>query len=154
MQRKGKRRRALRQWLLAVVCVAALGLLLTQCPANRDGAPGQLAQAMQDGTAAARSGALALDLFHRDRSTAQLAAVQLSDARDEAVKAYKGIAEVRVQDPMDVHRQSVLTDAITGIITDLNTASVAVRGVSGQPPLPTLHDRLLSAAANLESGYR
>ncbi|GAS99043.1 uncharacterized protein RMCC_6008 [Mycolicibacterium canariasense] len=154
MQRKGRRPRAIRTSLLALLCVAALGLLLTQCPANRDGAPGRLAQAMEESTAAARSGALALDLFHRGRSTAQLAAVQLSDARDEAVKAYQGIAELRVQDPVDVGRQGMLANAVTGIITELNTASVAVRGVPGQPPLPTLHDRLLTAAATLESGYR
>lgn len=154
MQRKGKRPRAIRKSLLAVLCAVALGLLLTQCPANRDGAPGQLAQAMQESTAAARSGALALDLFHRGRSTAQLAAVQISDARDEAVKAYQGIAELRVQDPVDVRRQSMLAEAVTGIITELNTASVAVRGVAGQPPLPTLQDRLLTAAATLEGGYR
>ena len=80
--------------------------------------------------------------------------MQISDARDEAVKAYQGIAELRVQDPVDVRRQSMLAEAVTGIITELNTASVAVRGVAGQPPLPTLQDRLLTAAATLEGGYR
>lgn len=154
MQRNGKRPRAIRKAILAALCVAALGLLLTQCPANRDGAPGQLAQAMEQSTAAARSGALALDLFHRGRSTAQLAAVQVTDARDEAVKAYQGIAELRVADPVDSRRQSMLAGAITGIISELNTASAAVRGMAGQPPLPTLHDRLLTAASALESGYR
>lgn len=154
MARNGKRWRAIRKWALVVLCAAALGLLLTQCPANRDGAPGQLAQAMRESTAAARSGALALDLFHRGRSTAQLAAVQLSDARDEAVKTFQGITELRLEDPADADRQRMLADAVGGIIADLNTASSAVRGMAGQPSLPTLHDRLLTTAATLESGYR
>ena len=41
--------------LLLVLLVVGLGLLLTRCPANRDGMPGQLAQAMEETTAAARS---------------------------------------------------------------------------------------------------
>ena len=43
----------------AVVVVIALPLLiLTSCPANRDGMPGRLAAAMEETVAAARSGAL------------------------------------------------------------------------------------------------
>jgi hypothetical protein len=44
----------------AVVVVIALPLLiLTSCPANRDGMPGRLATAMEETVAAARSGVLA-----------------------------------------------------------------------------------------------
>jgi hypothetical protein len=60
--------------------IVGLGLLLTRCPSNRDGMPGQLAQAMEETSAAARSGALALDLWVQHRSTSQLASVQISDA--------------------------------------------------------------------------
>jgi hypothetical protein len=78
--------------LLLALLFVGLGLLLTRCPANRDGMPGQLAQAMEETTAAARSGALALDMWAQRRSSAQLTSVQLTDARDEVIKAYKTIA--------------------------------------------------------------
>lgn len=154
MQRKAIRSRIIRAWIPAALCAVALGALLTQCPANRDGAPGQLAKAMQESSAAARSGALALDLVQHGRSTTQLAAVQLADARDEAVKSYQGIAELRVQDPVDLRRQGNLTGAINGIITDLNAATGAVREVAGQNDMQNIRDRLLAAAAELENRYR
>jgi hypothetical protein len=66
--------------LLLVLLLVGLGLLLTRCPANRDGMPGQLAKAMDETTAAARSDAYALELFTHRRSTTQLTSVQLSDA--------------------------------------------------------------------------
>jgi hypothetical protein len=83
----GERLQRIRAVLLLVLVVVGLGLLLTRCPANRDGMQGQLAQAMEETTAAARSGALALDLWMQQRSTTQLASVQISDARDEVTKA-------------------------------------------------------------------
>src|SRR3954452_12345259 len=101
MAQAGERRRW-RTAALLVVFIVGLGPLLTQCPANRDGMPGQLAQSMDETVTSARSGALALDLWLQRRSTNQLTSVQISDARDEVVKAYKGIAELKAEDPVDI----------------------------------------------------
>lgn len=139
--------------LSLVLLLLCLGLLVTQCPANRDGMPGQLAQAMRETSAAARSGALALDMWSQRRSTAQLTSVQLSDARDEVVKAYKGIAELKAEDPVDIKRQQTLTQSMTDIIGQLNAASATVRDVTTEPPRKA-RDELLASADALESGYR
>jgi len=139
--------------LLALVIVGT-GLLLTRCPANRDGMPGQLAQAMSETKSAARSGATALDMWMRGRSTTQLTSVQLSDARDEVIKAYEGIAELRAEDPVDIERQKMLTESMTTIIGTLNSASATVRGVGSEPPAGRARNDLLAAAAKLETGYR
>ena len=139
--------------LLALVIVGT-GLLLTRCPANRDGMPGQLAQAMSETKSAARSGATALDMWMRGRSTTQLTSVQLSDARDEVIKAYEGIAELRAEDPVDIGRQKMLTESMTTIIGTLNSASATVRGVGSEPPAGRARNDLLAAAAKLETGYR
>ena len=104
--------------------------------------------------AAARSGAFALDLRVRDRTTRQLASVQLSDARDEVLKAYKGIADLEAEDAVDIDRQQLLTTSMTDIIGRLNTASARVREITAEPPLPRLRDDLLAAADALESEYR
>ena len=66
-----------------VVLVAVLALVLTSCPSNRDGMPGQLATAKEETQSAARSAALALQLWAQHRSTRDLTCVQLADARDE-----------------------------------------------------------------------
>ncbi len=139
--------------LLALVIVGT-GLLLTRCPANRDGMPGQLAQAMSETKSAARSGATALDMWMRGRSTTQLTSVQLSDARDEVIKAYEGIAELRAEDPVDIERQKMLTESMTTIIGTLNSASATVRGIGSVPPAGRARNDLLAAAAKLETGYR
>lgn len=137
-----------------MVFVIGLGLLLTRCPANRDGMPGQLAQAMEETSAAARSGALGLQMWIDGRSTAQVTSVQLSDARDQVVNAYQGIAELRAQDPADVERQRMLTGAMTTIIGELNAAAAVARHVAAEPkPDKSRHDLLASANA-LEKGYR
>jgi hypothetical protein len=139
----------------SVVVVIALPLLiLTSCPANRDGMPGRLAAAMEETVAAARSGALALQLWSQDRSTRQLVNVQLTDARDEVTTGYQGIAELRAEDPVDVGRQAMLTASMTTFIGDLNAASAAVRGLPNQPDPQLLHRRLLDGAATLERDYR
>src|SRR5690606_27856984 len=134
--------------------IVAVGLLLTRCPSNRDGMPGQLAQAMEETVIAARSGALALDLRIRDRTTRQLASVQISDATGEVLKAYKGIADLEAADPVDVERQRLLTTAMTDLIGTLNTAAAHLRGITTEPPLPRLRDDLVAAADSLESRYR
>jgi hypothetical protein len=152
-----ERRERLRRWRMIVtfaVFIVGLGLLLTQCPANRDGMPGQLAQAMDETTVAARSGAMALDLWIQRRSTAQLTSVQLSDARDEVVKAYKGIAELKAEDPVDIGRQRMLTESMTAVITQLNAAAATIRHVTREPPADKARDDLLASADALESGYR
>lgn len=143
-----------RSALIAALLITALGLLLTRCPANRDGMAGQLAQAMEETVAAARSGAYALDLRMRDRSSPQLVSVQISDARDEITKAYKGIADLKADDPVDLDRQRKLTTAMTTLIGQLNSASARVRGIAAEPELSTLRAQLLSSAAALETGYR
>lgn len=151
---RSARARRLQVVLLLALIIIGTGLLLTRCPANRDGMPGQLAQAMTETTSAARSGASALHMWMLKRSTTQLTSVQLSDARDEVINAYKGIAELRAEDPIDVWRQRMLTISMTTIIGMLNDASATVRGVSSRPPADRLRGDLLEAAAQLETGYR
>lgn len=148
------RARRIRAVLIAVVLITMLGLLLTRCPANRDGMPGKLAQGMEETVAAARSGAYALDLRMRDRSTPQLVSVQISDARDEIAKAYEGVVDLKADDPVDLERQRMLTEAMTALSGQLNTASARVREVAAEPELSALRDRLLASAAALETGYR
>ncbi|OBB83628.1 hypothetical protein [Mycolicibacterium peregrinum] len=146
--------RRIRVALLAVLLLISLGLLLTRCPANRDGMSGQLAQAMEESVAAAHSGAYALYLRTRDRSTPQLVSVQISDARDEIVKAYKGIADLKADDPVDLDRQKMLTEAMTMMIGHLNTASARVREITADPELSVLRTQLLQSADALEARYR
>ena len=143
-----------RATLLLMLLVVGVGLLLTRCPANRDGMPGQLAQAMEETTAAARSGALALDLWTQQRSTAQLTSVSLSDAREDVVKAYEGIADLKADDPADVDRQHMLTQSMTTIIGQLNAASATVREVSTEPSAERARADLMASADALERGYR
>jgi hypothetical protein len=154
MANTGELLRRSRGKFLFVVFVVGLGLLLTQCPANRDGMPGQLAQSMDESVVAARSGALALDLWIQRRSTNQLASVQLSDARDEVVKAYKGIADLSAEDPVDIERQRMLTESMTSIIGQLNAAVGTVHHLAAQPSPQQARDGLRAAADALESGYR
>jgi hypothetical protein len=144
----------LRATFLIAVLIVGLGLLLSQCPSNRDGMPGRLAQAMDETVGATRSGALALDLWLQRHSTDQLTSVQLADARDEVVKAYKGIAELRAEDPVDVGRQRKLTESMTVIIGQLNAATGTIRHVTVQPSPEQARDDLRAAADALESGYR
>jgi hypothetical protein len=144
----------IRTALLLVLLVLGLGLLLTRCPANRDGMPGQLAQAMEETTTAARSGALALQQWEQQRSTSQLTSVQLSDARDEVSRAYKGIADLKADDPADIRRQRMLTESMTTIIAALNAAGATIREVTTEPSAAEARTDLGAAADALESGYR
>jgi hypothetical protein len=140
--------------LLFGILFVTFGLLLTQCPANRDGMPGQLAQSMKETTSAARSAALALDLRLQGRSTNQLTGVQISDARQNVVKAYKGIADLDPDNPADVGRQRMLTQSMTTIIGQLNAASATLRQVTTGPGLASARDDLIKSAEALENGYR
>ena len=154
MAQQGERLRRWRTVILLAVFIVGLGLLLTQCPSNREGMPGQLAQSMDETVSAARSGALALDLWIQRRSTAQLTSVQLSDAREEVVKAYKGIADLRAEDPVDIGRQRMLTGSMTAIVGQLNAAAATVRHVTSEPSAEQSRGDLLASADALESGYR
>jgi hypothetical protein len=150
-------RERLRRWramALLGAFIVGIGLLLTQCPSNRDGMPGQLAQSMEETVTAARSAALALDLWIKQRSTNQLTSVQISDARDEVVKAYKGIADLEAEDPTDVDRQRMLTESMTSIIGQLNAASAMLRSITHEPTAEKARDDLAAAADSLEGGYR
>jgi len=154
MAQQGERLRRWRAMTLLGAFFVGLGLLLTQCPSNRDGMPGQLAQSMDETVTSARSGALAIDLWLQRRSTNQLASVQISDARDEVVKAYKGIAELKAEDPVDIGRQQMLTRSMTEIIGQLNAASATLRTITTEPTLDSLRASLQASADALESGYR
>ena len=150
----GERLQRIRAVFLLIVVVVGLGLLLTRCPANRDGMPGQLAQAMEETTSAARSGVLALDLWMQQRSTRQLASVQISDARDEVSNAYKGIADLRAEDATDLERQRMLTQSMTAIIGQLNAASAALRHITREPTAQAVRAELEQLSHELETRYR
>jgi len=154
MAQQGERLRRWRTLALLAAFFVGLGLLLTQCPANRDGMPGQLAQSMDETVNSARSGALAIDLWLQRRSANQLASVQISDARDEVVKAYKGVAQLKAEDPADIRRQQMLTQSMTKIIGQLNAASATLRTITREPTLDSVRASLLASADALESGYR
>ena len=154
MEQRIERLQRFRAMMVLAIILVGLGLLLTQCPSNRDGMPGQLAQSMDETVTAARSGALALDLWLARRSTNQLTSVQLSDARDEVVKAYKGIAELKAEDPVDVGRQRMLTESMTSVISHLNAASATLRNITREPALEKIRDDLRASADAIESGYR
>lgn len=131
-----------------------LALILTSCPANSDGMPGQLATAKEETQSAVRSAALALQLRSDHRSTSSLASVQITDTRDQIAKAYKMIAKLRPDNTTDLDRQRMLTVAMTGFIDELNTASTAVRTAPESPDLAPLRQRLLDGADALERDYR
>lgn len=149
-----ERLRRISRVVLLTVVIIGLALLLTRCPANRDGMPGQLAQAMEETTSAARSGVLALDLWTQGRSTTQLTSVQISDARNDVAKAYNGIADLRAEDPVDLRRQRLLTASMTQILAQLNAASAALRGVTTEPTVAAVRAELIGTSHALESGCR
>jgi hypothetical protein len=131
-----------------------LTFILTSCPSQRDGMSGQLATAKEETQAAARSGALGLQLWAQRRSTRNLTSVQLADARDEVVKAYATIASLEAENRVDLGRQSMLTRTMTGLIDVLDDANAAVRAMPGQPDPRALRQSLLDVADALERDYR
>ena len=140
--------------IIPAVMLAILAFVLTSCPANRDGMPGQLASAKEEAQSAARSAALALDLWAGERSSRQLVSVQLADARDEVAKAYDGIAVLKAEDSADLSRQSMLTRSMTDIIATLNQANAAVRALPNTGNADRLRRTLLEASDELERNYR
>ena len=78
-----------------------------------------------------------------------------ADAGIAAVfKAYKGIADLKAEDPVDIERQRMLTGSMTTIIGQLNAASATLRGITTAPKLESARADLLASADALESGYR
>jgi hypothetical protein len=129
-----------------------VAFVLVGCPSYRDGVPGELAQGRDDAESAARSAALALDLWGRGQSTRQATAVQLSDARDEVVKASKDVAELKVDDHIDLDRQRFLMQTMTRTVIDLNAANAAIRAVSDSSDDPVSLRRELLGVAELLAG--
>ena len=146
--------RKLRIAAVVAVLLSVLLLGLTSCPSNRDGMPGRLAAAKEEAQSAARSAALSLQLWSDRRATRALASVQLSDARDDVVKAYQGVATLRAEDRVDRGRQAFLIGWMTTLVGDLNAAVDAVQALPGHPDPAPLRRRLLDGAAALEAGYR
>jgi hypothetical protein len=97
---------------------------------------------------------VALDSWSRGQSTRQLISVQLGDTRDEVVKALKSVAELEVDEHVDLGRQRFLTDTMTRLVTDLDAANAAVRGVGDSPDPMALRSDLLAMADLLAGGYR
>jgi len=148
------RARRIRTWSLAAAVVLLAALVLTSCPDLRDGTPGQLFRAEQEAESAARSAALALDLLNRERSTAALASVAVSDARDEVVKAFEMVSGTGVDDATDLTRQSLLTNSMSKIIDQLDTAEATLNHVdTGQSP-KSLQQALSASADALATSYR
>jgi hypothetical protein len=133
---------------------AMLAFTLTSCPSQRDGMSGQLATAKDETQSAARSGALAIDLWSQGRSTRHLTSVQLADARDHVVEAYGTIGSLTAQNPVDLDHQALLARMMTDMIGILGDANAAVRGVTGQPDPRALRQNLLARADALERDYR
>ncbi len=90
-------RRRIRSASVLVITLAALAVLLHGCPSFRDGVAGDLARAQKSRESATQAGIFALDLWRAGRSTTELAAVQMADARDEVTKNYKGVAALTAQ---------------------------------------------------------
>jgi len=132
-------RAAVRGVLCLALMIAVLALALTSCPARRDGVAGQLTTAAEETQSAARSGALALQLWIDHRSTGTLTGVQLTDSRDAVMRAYQGIAALQTDQPKELARQAMLTTAMTAVAP------------AADPSPATLRQRLLDAADALDS---
>ena len=137
--------------LLALILLTAF--ILTSCPSNRDGKPGQLASAKEKVESACRSGVLALDQWTVGRSSTLLASAQLGDARDQVVKAYKGVATLDAQNPTDLDRQQFLTASMTTMIATLNASTALVHSVQHDPGPGVLRQRLPATADTLARDY-
>lgn len=147
-------RRAFRATGVVATLVAVLLFILTSCPSNRDGAPGQLASARDDTIAAAKSSALTLDLWIQGRSTEQLTCVLLTDARDHVAQTYEVVATLDTDDPVDVDRKEMLLGAMTDVIDLLEDADAVVSGLTSHPDPESVRRWLLDGADALDRDYR
>ena len=146
--------RAARLTLGLVVLAAALAGVFTSCPTYRDGVPGRLASAEQQTESAAHSAALALHLWQQGRSPDRLAAVQISDARDDVAESYDTTAVLRTTDPVDLAGQTLLMQIMTEIISTLNRSYAAVRAGPQHESTADLRAALIAAADDLRRRYR
>jgi hypothetical protein len=150
---KDHSRRPARVAAVLLVLLALPALVLTGCPAARDGMPGQLARAKEEAQSAARAAALTLDLWTAGRATRQLAAVQVADARDEVVDALEGTAVLRAEDPVDLRRQTVLCEWMAETVGLLNSADGVIRGHAHPAAATRLRDELLAGVRRLDDEY-
>ena len=143
--------RRIRTAAVLTVTIAALAVLLHGCPSFRDGMGGALARAQESCESATESGVFALDLWRAGKSTTQLAAVQLSDARDEVTKNHDGVAALTASHEDELRRQHRLLAAMTDAITALDGAAAVVRGVDTSTSADVARERLGDAAARLSA---
>lgn len=134
----------------STMSVGALTFALMCWPAHRQGMPGQLAAAQQEGQSAARSAALALRLWSADRSTRQLASVQVSDAREAVVGAYQDVAQLRANDAVGLDHQCSLLLSLNTMTDDLTMALAALNQPATRLDSALLAERLVSAAHSLD----
>jgi type VI protein secretion system component VasF len=141
--------RRIRTAALLLVVLAAFTVLLHGCPSFRDGMSGELYRAQQACESATQTGVLAVDLWRAGKSTTQLAAVQLADARDEVTKNYKGIAELTATHDEDLRQQRALLAAMTDALAALNTAAGVIHGVDSQTSPDAARQHLTDAVQRL-----
>jgi hypothetical protein len=151
---RNKRTALLRVAVSVLALIGIVAFIVVGCPSYRDGIPGQLAQAHDEAESAARSGALALEYWSRERSTRALVSVQLGDARDEVIKAFKGITELDTEEAVDVERQRFLGDNMTRLIETLNAARVGVEHAVPAGEARKFQHELVSLADSLANEYR
>jgi hypothetical protein len=132
-----------------LIIFVAFGVLLSRCPSFREGMAGKLANAQEESESATQTGLLALDLWRSHKSTEQLAAVQLADARDEVTKNYKSVAELTATHDDDLRQQHALLDGMTDAIVALTTAAAVVHGVDSATSPEAAGVRLTQALAKL-----
>ena len=100
---------------------------------------------------ATQTGIFALDLWRTGKSTMQLVAVQITDARDEVTKNYNGAAALTADHDDDLRWQHSLLDAMTDAITALDGAGAVVRGVDTATPADVVRQRLSDAVTRLSA---
>ena len=81
------------------------------------------------------------------------ASAQLGDARDQVVKAYKGVATLDAQNPTDLDRQQFLTASMATMIATLNASTALVHSVQHEPGPGVLRQRLPATADTLARDY-
>lgn len=153
MERRTRWRR-IRTATVLTITIAALAVLLHGCPTFRDGMAGNLARAQKSCESATQSAIFAVDLWRSGKSTGQLAAVQVTDARDEVKKNYDGVAALTAEHEDDLRHQQALLDAMTDAITALNIAGASIRGVDTATPLDVVRQRLSDALSRLSAVSR
>jgi hypothetical protein len=112
---------------------------------------GALARAQESCESTTQTGVFALDLWRAGKSTNQLAAVQITDARDEVAKNCKGVAALTADHEDDLRWQHSLLAAMTDAITALDGAAAVVRAVNTAKPADVARQRLSDSATRLSA---